>query len=264
MMLEGQKLATQSLMNLMDQQSVIANNLANSTTVGYQRDVQIVGSFSETFQRQMALQDGMQQVGGAPKSGMGGLVSRTATIFEGGTLKPTNNDFDLALGPPAVGPDGKKAIAFFTVKTPFGALYTRNGNFKVDGNGYLVTGEGYQVMGDKGPINLGKVGTNFKVKEDGTLTIDDKDVAKLQLTEFTNTRGLVKKGSYIEATGESLGRTALSPRVQQGVLEMANVNLMKEMVNMMVTQRAAESAQKLIQTQDQLNQKVIGEVGRLR
>ena len=109
---------------------VVANNLANSSTSGYKSD----GEFYSMFASEAASDDGSGPASGTDASSASGPILRQ------GLLEPTNNPLDFGIS-------GK---GFFVVQGPSGPLYTRNGNFRFDTKGQLVTGDGYPLLQQNG------------------------------------------------------------------------------------------------------------------
>ncbi len=265
----------------------LSNNLANVDTTGYKRDTPIEKAFPELLIRRMA-DDGVTQfpyrgfpVGSfdvAPVVGSVGTGVETNefyTVFSQGSLKQTDNAFDLAL----------EGEGFFVVDTPYGERYTRNGSFLIGPEGMLVTKQGYPVLGEDGPIQL-KL-NNFVVDEDGVIYENDTfaddpnrlvsmrenewentvEVDRLRVVDMRNTRYIRKQGdSFWKTTDESGDAFTIEsgrPKVRQGFLETSNVNPVTEMVQLIEVNRAYEANQKAIQSQDQMTGRLINEAIRL-
>ncbi len=230
----------------------ISNNLANVDTTGYKKDIAVSKSFSELLIRRTGA-DGVYETpfGSADtkpivgKIGLGVETNELYTDFEQGSFKSTDTDTDFALS----------GEGFFSVSTPNGERYTRNGNFYVGKEGILETKEGYPVMGENGLINVAE--TKFYVNEDGfILNQDDNTVIdRLKIVRFDNERYLAKQGSSLWNTNDIAGVAHIAegeerPRVMQGYVETSNVNIVNEMVQMIEVNRAYEANQKSIQTED--------------
>jgi flagellar basal-body rod protein FlgG len=248
----------------------VANNLANADADGYKKDVTIHKAFPELLMRRMS-DDGVYRHpfgsgDAAPvigKLGTGVEVNELFTIFGQGALKETQSDFDLAL-------DGK---GFFTVATPWGERYTRNGSFHLGKEGYLETKEGYPVLGENGLLRV--KANNFQVDKDGRVWInaeyaDDPDLLisrennawgdtvlldTLKIVDFDLDRYLQKQGSSLYRATDTSGEGQVMegearPRVIQGFTEASNVDPVVEMVQMIEVNRAYEANQKVIQTGD--------------
>ena len=166
-----------------------------------------------------------------------GLGSRIDTIKTDDTPAPareTGEPLDFAV----VGE------GWFQVQTPQGTRYTRNGQFALSPQGFLIDGMGNQVMGQGGgPV---RAGANGK--------IDPRQIGIFQLT------GIKKIGdSYV--TGAAGGRA--TGTVRQGALEGSNADPAKSMVDMIASFRAFESGQRVIHTIDETLQKASNVVGGL-
>jgi flagellar basal-body rod protein FlgG len=210
------------------------------------------------------------------KLGTGVELNELFTIFSQGAMKETQNDFDVAL-------DGK---GFFTVATPWGERYTRNGSFQLGKEGYLETKEGYPVLGENGPLRV--KANNFQVDKDGRVWInaeyaDDPNLMisrenntwaetalldKLKIVDFDLDRYLQKQGSSLWRATDTSGEAQVMegverPRVVQGFTEASNVDPVVEMVQMIEVNRAYEANQKVIQTGDSRLGVLLNQVSRL-
>jgi len=250
----------------------VANNLANVDTDGYKREQAAFKAFPELLLRRMK-DDGLYphpfgSGDAAPiigKLGTGVELNELYVSLEQGPLKETQNEFDIAL-------DGK---GFLAVSTPWGERYTRNGSFQLGKEGFLETKEGYPVLGENGPIRV--KANNFQVDKDGKVWInaeyaDDPNILvsrenntwaqtalldTLKLVEFDLDRYLKKQGSSFYRETEYSGPAqiiveGLRPKVLQGFTEAANVEPVREMVQMIEVNRAYEANQKVIQTHDSM------------
>ncbi len=251
---------------LVDQRrlDVIANNLANASTTGFKRDTSITQSFQEFLLVRLNDQvpGGSQSAKAADKVGMmsfGSLLAHTATRLTTGTMRPTGNPLDVA-----VAGDG-----FFTVQTPRGLRFTRNGAFRQADDGTLVTQEGYPVMVD-GRAVRGAPGT-MTITRSGRVMSGERDLGALTMTTTAELGAIRKEGDGFWAAVQNGEPTALvAPRestgkyeLRVGYLEGSNVEPVTEMVEMMTTMRSYEANQKAIQAQDEALAKLVTEVGRL-
>ena len=267
---------------LQTKMNVVANNIANVDKTAFKKDEALYKNFPELLLHR-ANDDG---VGWTPmgsfdftplvgKLGTGVEVNEIHTRFEQGSLKYTKRDVDLALN----------GEGFFIVQTNRGPRLSRNGAFTLNKEGYLVNYQGFPLMGENGPIQVNR--NNFLVKPDGEVWINNAlsndpaviygkdlnqweepvllDTIQLRVVEFP--RHLAKEGdSFYQDTPESgeprLPSPEEAPEVLQGYLESSNVNIVREMVDMIEVQRAYEMNQKSIQSHDSLLGKLINEVAR--
>ena len=260
----------------------VANNLANVDTDGYKRDVAAFKAFPEMLIRRQD-DDGVYKIpfgsaDAAPivgKMGTGVELNELFTSFEQGAMKETSSDFDLAM-------DGK---GFFTVATPWGERYTRNGSFFLGLEGFLETKEGYPVLGENGPIRVKS--NNFQVDKEGRVWVnaaypDDPDVFAgresniweetvlldtLKIVSFDIDRYLEKQGSSLYRETETSGPAMIipegeRPKILQGFVEASNVNPVVEMVQMIEVNRAYEANQKIIQTHEAMLGTLINQIAK--
>lgn len=263
-----------------DMMDALANNLANVNVTGYKRDTAVQKSFPELLIRRLN-DNGLYKfpfgsVETAPvvgKIGTGVEFNELYTVFEQGSMQETENVFDLSL-------DGE---GFFTVQTPRGVRFTRNGSFTLDKSGILVTKDGYPVLGENGAIQIKE--NNFVIDTAGRIFInralqDDlerlvsaeeneweemEQLDILRVVDFENDRYLKKEGSSLWANPPEAGASfnvdlGGSTKVLQGFLETSNVDPVREMVDMIEINRLYEANQKAIQTHDQMASRFINDV----
>jgi flagellar basal-body rod protein FlgG len=237
---------------------VIANNLANSSTTGFKASrADFEDLLSETIRSATAP---LPQGGGRPEPlqiGLGVTNGSTTRLFSQGDLTNTQNPLDIAIN----------GIGFFRVQRSNGDFaYTRAGNLQTDATGRLVTQTGEIVDPS---ITIPQDSTAVTIRADGTVlaTIPGRtapsELGTIHLAVFTNPGGLEAIGNnLLGATAASGDPVLLNPGTQgagslsQGYLENANVQAVQEMVNMITTQRAYEMNSKVIESADQMLQKL--------
>ena len=234
---------------------VIANNLANMNTTGYQkRRASFNDLLYETEKRPNNIHSRANGiVPGGVKSGAGVQVATAYRIMQQGNLRQTGNPLDLAI----------QGSGYFQVTLPNGqTAYTRAGAFQVDQNGRLVNHDGLPVgPGITIPPNALEVSINRSGVVLATLSPNTPptNIGQLQMARFPNEGGLKAIGdNLLEATTESGAATQGIPgttgfgSIQQGFLETSNVNPVEEIANLIQAQRAYELNSKVIQTADQM------------
>ena len=246
----------------MDAQQVqldhISHNLANSSTTGYkQSHAQFEDLMYQTLRQSGANSSEQTQLPTGLQVGLGVRTVATSREFTQGTLQQTSNSLDIAI----------QGDGFFQITMPDGTTgYTRDGSFKLDSNGQIVTNNGYVLQpGITVPANA----KNLTIGNDGTVTVTQpgstaiQQLGQLQLATFINPAGLDPKGQNLFAETASSGTPQTgSPNsenfgsLSQGFLESSNVNVVQELVTMIQTQRAYELNSKAIQTSDQMLQKL--------
>lgn len=235
----------------------VANNLANLNTAGFKRD-------NVSFQAYMLNNAGSPAPVNPPYPQAASPESfwveyKSRTDFSPGPLRQTGNPFDVAL-------NGK---GFFSVQSPDGELYTRRGNFSLSPEGMLVTQEGWPVMGDGGEIRVAGGSSDRRslevtIGEDGVLHVDGNKVGRLQVSDFAAPENLSKvNGCYFKAGSDGAAPEPMEDfQVAQGFLELANVEAVQLMTEMIEIHRGYESYQRVIRAIDDLNSKSTNEVGR--
>lgn len=225
---------------------VVANNIANIDTTGFKAD----GALFEEYLSSAA--NGNQ---GPPIS----FVRDRATWVDmsHGPMQHTGNPLDLAI-------DGD---AFFAVQTANGVRYTRNGSFKIDATGQIVTGDGDPVLGDGGPIKLQPNDSQLQVSPDGTVSVRegasnaDSQRGKLRLVRFADVKQLQKDGgnmfNYL-GTGQPPQDTKSS--VIQGSLEKSNVRGVLEMSRMIQINRSYQQIAAMMQQQNDMGTTAINKL----
>lgn len=259
----------------------IANNVANANTVGFKKDELV---FKEHL---TALTKGVDDIDiprkefspadfyhtqGAENAMV--TVDGSFTIFEQGTLMPTNNPLDLAL----------QGDGFIEVLTPTGVRFTRKGNFSLNRDGEMVTDQGYRVLSAlnvpedslRDPASIGsipspeervlKVPTNAKLtfNNEGEVLTREGAIGKISVVEFKDKHALRKEGNSLFITPDetNIVRSNIKTTVNQGFLEGSNVNAIQEMSELIKAHRHFESIQKAINAYDQISGKAANDVGK--
>ena len=226
---------------------VLANNVANISTIGYKGDRSIFQipeeSEPQTFETPI---EGIQSLSPyAPPFS-------TVIDFSQGAIRPTGNPLDVAIN----------GSGFFSIQTPDGVQYTRQGNFTLNSAGVLITPDGYPVQGEGGEITL-EEGT-VEIDLQGGIYVDGDEVGRLRIFDFTNPETLKKAGNsrFVGSDGTIAAERPEDSTFSQGYLEAANVNPVRAMTEMIETSRAFEAYQKVIQSADEATSKSINDVGK--
>lgn len=201
--------------------AITANNLANATTMGY-KEIQV--SF-EVLKPTMT-----ENLSGNPV-----MTSMVSYInFSKANLVQTESVLDVAIN----------GNGFFVISMPEGMYYTRNGRFTLDTEKRLVTSSGHLVMGYNGPLTV--KGLDVAIKEDGAVYTNEQEIGRLKIVDFDDKKLLQPIGSSLFKYAGKDGEMALAKEytVKQGFLEASNVDMIREMVNLINTQRTFESYDK--------------------
>ena len=235
---------------------VISNNLANVNTVGFKRSrADFQDLLYETMRPPGTTTPGDGQVPTGIQVGHGTRTVSTQKIFIQGGFQHTENELDMAI----------EGEGFFQIIQANGDIaYTRSGNFKIDGEGRMVSPDGFLMEPE---ITIPTDALAVSIATDGTISVlqpgqtAPTDVGSLELARFVNPAGLqsIGRNLYTE-TAASGDPTTGTPgtdgfgTIAQGYLEMSNVSVVDEMVNMITAQRAYEINSKAIQAADDMLQ----------
>ncbi len=259
-MVKGLYTAYTGMVNEQNRMDIMTNNLANASTVGYKKE----GSTSQSFNDVLTVKIKDQSVGmrNAQKIGIknpGVKIGENYTDYSQGSFRITDNTYDLALSG-----DGFFAIEFTNKAGETDTKYTRAGQFTLNKDGYLVTEEGDYVLDTQNRrIRLNTL-IDSQITEDGTIYQNNRAVARIQVTDFADYNYLEKYGETYYQPIEGARTIAANAQVKSGYLEMANVQIVSEMVNLISITRAYESNQKVIQTIDGSLDVAVNQIGKLQ
>ncbi len=226
----GLYIAASGMLAELTRQDQIANDLANASTPGYKPDSSSQESFGSLLLQNTA--------NGAPIGAIseGSRIVDTTTSMTPAALTQTNQPLDLGL-------DGQ---GFFTVQTPAGDRFTRDGQFAVSGSGQLQTSTGYLVLDNANkPIQVGSA-TGLTISADGTVSRNNPKLATLNIVSLTNP---IKQGDTLFAG--TAGTRPVGTAVRQGYLEGSGINATATMVAMMTSLRTYQSDQQAVQAIDE-------------
>lgn len=226
--------------------NVISNNMANSSTPGYKADKYI----SSTFRDEMLYRSGNKTPN--RKTAIGSVTAIQATNarvtnYEQGGYDITEGTLDFALN----------GNGFFVIQTNNGLVYTRDGSFITDEQGYLTLPGVGRVMGTNGLIQL--TTDNIVVDTDGRIWSNDDaqtNFGTIRLDDFENYADMIK-GDNGTFTAEGVAARQADATVNQGKLERSNISVMDEMTSMMSAQRSLQAAAQVIKIYDQLDAKTV-------
>lgn len=274
---------------------VIGNNIANVGTTAFKKSSV---RFSDTlYQNQINSAGSSKNYGGINPSqvGLGVKVAGISKTFTQGSLQTTGRSTDVAIDGDGFFVVAKGDL---NNPNDIEYQYTRDGSFSIDENGVLVTADGWRVMGKEldangdptgnlipitipdtlnvsdgqgGFVDKRVVAFNISVNGNGvvTVTLEDgakHDISKLELALFINPEGMENVGGnrYIptansgDVTYLTDGDSKAFGWINQGYIEMSNVDLSEEFTDMIVTQRSFQANSKIITTSDELIQEVLG------
>ena len=237
---------------------VISNNIANVNTVGYKKSR---ANFEDLIYQNLrdpgVMSSAETRVPTGMQVGIGVKLSDIAKTFTQGSLEKTDRPLDLAI-------QGK---GFFRIELPGGGeAYTRAGNFNVDDQGYIVTASGYRLSPNiqiTAPetllsVSISENGNVYAVRNEGGVQTTE-ELGQIKLYIFMNPPGLQAIGQNLykqtDASGEPIEGNPNQDgfgKIAQGFLESSNVNIVEEMINLIVAQRAYEVNSKGVTTADEM------------
>ena len=240
------------------QLDVIAHNLANVATAGFKRGTALFEDL---------IYQNLRQVGGNTADnaelptglhiGLGVRTVATARTYSQGNLQQTDNNLDVAIN----------GNGFFRIQLPDGSVaYTRDGSFKLNNQGQIVTNQGYLLVDSP---TVPENARSLTIGKDGQITVlvpgqaQPQVIGQITLANFINPAGLEPMGQNLFMESQASGAPNEGTpgaegfgQVMQGFLESSNVNVVQELVNMIQTQRAYELNSKAVTTSDQMLQRL--------
>ena len=240
---------------------VIANNLANIETTAFKKDR---ANFEDLFYRHEVFPGAEDSSGeNTPigiSVGLGSRLSGIQTDFRQGAFQQTSNQLDVAI----------EGAGFFQVMDPSGQIYyTRAGNFSINANGNLVFGSAHTGRLLEPPIVIPNDATAIAITPEGQVFVQQPEnpqlnqVGEIQLVNFINPEGLLKMGENLYAETDASGPPQEGTPGQEGLgllrqnaLEASNVEPVRELIDLITTQRAFEMNSQAVQVGDQMMQLV--------
>jgi flagellar basal-body rod protein FlgG len=241
----------------------ISNNLANVNTTGYKKvRVNFQDLIYQTMRNAGTPTSAGTQIPNPIQVGLGTKAASTQRLFSPGEYQQTDSPLDMLI----------EGDGFFQITMPDGTItYTRDGSFKMDSQGKVVTSDGYSLSPE---ITIPANATSINISNDGTVSVisagttDPQNIGQLTLARFINPGGLESMGKNLfkntAASGEAITNTPGLEgfgTIAQGFLEMSNVQVVSELVNMITAQRAYEVNSKTIRVVDQMLQTANNIVG---
>lgn len=257
-MVRGLYTAYTGMINQQKRLDTVTNNLANASTTGFKRE----GLTSKSFDQMLTVKLNDLSVPylneGIGKMSLGVKIGENYTDYSQGSFKETGNTYDLALAG-----NGFFTISYTDKKGNTSEKYTRDGEFTMDSEGYLRTLEGDYVQGEGGAIMIPVETSEVSIRDNGDIYADGEYVDSLRIVDFEDYNNIEKFGENLYNVVDGATETESTAAVKQGYLEMSNINVVKEMVEMITISRAYESNQKLIQTEDDMLDKSVNQIGKV-
>jgi len=235
---------------------VISNNLANVNTTGFKKSkADFQDLMYQTIRTPGTSSGDNTEVPSGIQVGMGVKPVAVQKIFQQGDFVSTGNSLDMVI----------EGDGLFQIQKPDGTIaYSRSGSFKLDSDGRIVNSDGYPL---EPGITVPTTTTSISIGSDGKVSIMQSgsttptEIGQIELAKFINPGGLNSLGKNLyditAASGEAITANPSTDglgSISQGYIEMSNVNIVEEMVNMIVSQRAYEINSKAVQASDEMLQ----------
>ena len=257
-MLRGLYTAWTGMVNEQKRLDVISNNMANADSVGF-KDERVT---SQAFDQVLAIKvrDGSEAYHNETIGhlSLGVKIGEVYTDYSQGSVRQTNGTYDVALS----------GSGFFTLNVVDKAgnthtCYTRNGQFTVTKDGLLVDSEGNAVQGEGGDITIDPSTKSVSISRSGQIFADGQLVDTLKITDFEDYDYLSKYGDTMYEAVSGATEKDATAEILQGYTEQSNVQVVKEMVDMITITRAYEANQKVIRSYDSMLDRAVNSVGKL-
>lgn len=261
-MLRGLYTSALGMTTQMQRMDVVSNNIANVNTVGFKRDAVAAQAFSDRLGHRVddpAVQGVLRLLGRTSPVGLltqGVFIDEVFTDFATGGFRETGSPLDVALTGP-----GFFALTVLDYDGTEQEKFSRDGAFTLASDGTLITMAGSRVQGiSGGSINI-PYGL-ISIDDNGRILSNGEYVDTIRMVNFTNPESLRKtRGSYWRVTDET-EMVPYTGRVEQGFLENSNVNVVREMVELVALSRAYEANARLVSLHDETLGRAVNEIAR--
>lgn len=255
-MVRGLYTAWTGMYNEQKRLDVIANNIANSATTGYKQE----GVTSQSFDDMLTIKMRDYSVNSNEIIGsmsLGVKIGEVYTNYTQGSLRPTGNVYDLAI-------DGS---GLFTMKVTDKQgndhiRYTRAGNFTITQEGYVTDADGNHLQSEAGDLIV-PTDAEIVFDADGSVYANGELIDKVLIADFEDYNYLKKYADTMYEPVEGATQTEATGSLRQRYLEQSNVNVVKEMTQLIAITRAYEANQKIVQAMDSTLDQSVNSVGRV-
>lgn len=251
-MIDALYISATGLRSQQEQIDVISNNVANMQTPGFKKS-------RVNFAEISGVNGDAQSVTHPQFSGGGTRILSTTSLFSPGEMRPTQSASDYT----NVTDIAIEGNGFFELENADGEkLYTRAGQFRIDQDGYLVSTNGMRLAQD---VQIPPDAIGLRISQAGEITArlgndsERTQIGAIELTTFASSDALQTVGENMFAATEGSGAPSFGKpgdpgigKLQQGYLEMANVDLIDEMTNLVMAQRAYQLNARVLQAADQI------------
>jgi flagellar basal-body rod protein FlgF len=229
-MLQGYYSAASAMSAALQNQDILAQNLAHAPVPGYRRQSLSFEEFTAT--------SAATSSPATDQTLYGAQVGRNSSSFAAGPYQKTGNPLECAI----------QGDGFFVLDGSNGPLYTRNGQFHVNADGQLASPSGYAVRGSNGSIRIPANAAAIVIAQDGSVSADGATVGQLRLASFDDPNQLQRVGTTLFSAPDGVNPQTANGMVRQGYREGSNVQIVQEMVQMIAGMRQYEAAAKAMRS----------------
>ena len=229
-MLQGYYSAASGMSAAMQNQDILAQNLAYFPVSGYRRQSLSFGEFTDP--------SGATNTSTPNQSLYGAEVVQNSSSFAAGPFQRTGNPFECAI----------QGDGFFVLEGPGGPLYTRNGEFHLNAEGQLVSASGYAVAASSGQLRIPADAAHIDIAQDGSVSTNGMTVGQIRLASFNDPSQLERVGTTLFSAPNGVTPQTSTAYVRQGYREGSNVQVVQEMVQMLAGMRQYEAAAKAMRS----------------
>lgn len=229
---------------------ISSNNIANMKTAGYKKEQAVTTTFGSILINKYKQNGIYEEATPINNVSMIRTVVENNTIHSQGTLEETGRMTDFAI----------MGSGFFAVDSNGQIMYTRNGSFNIDPEGYLVLEGIGRIQGEFGDIYIGS--DKFDFVEDGSIIVEDEVVDNIAVYDFADYNGLNKidEGMFTSDVEPDL---VDYPKIVNQTIERSNVNITEELTDILSSQRALQTAAQALKMYDMINEKAVTEIGKI-
>lgn len=229
---------------------ISSNNIANMNTAGYKREQAVTTSFGNLLINKYKQNGIYEEATPINNVSIIRTMEENNTIHSQGTLEETGSMTDFAI----------KGAGFFAIDNQGQILYTRNGSFNIDEEGYLFLEGSGRVQGEFGDIYIGT--DKFDFAEDGSIIVDDEVIDNIVIYDFPDYNDLNKFGEGM-FTSDVEPDLVEYPVIAHKTVERSNVNVTEELTDILSSQRALQTAAQALKIYDMINDKAVNEIGKI-
>ena len=260
-MINGFYSAAGGMVTQFNRLNVVSNNLANVNTPGFKQDDIVIGDYERLYATKrdiLPIENNTKQAAKFVNRNLNKVpvVVEEYTNYSIGDLQKSSNPLDIAL---------KQKNSFFVIDSN-GQKLTRAGNFNLDKDGYLVTKDGFKVLDiNNKPIQIPLNAKNITIDKNANIYVDKIKIATLKIVSIDNLKTLKKVGNSMWQFDPNRATINTTNTTLQGFIEKSNVNPIKEMTELIDTNRLVEEYQKVMTTfMDDLNQEAINKLASVK